>query len=34
MVHASGTDIAALEKLAAELGARGFEARLLTIGHD
>jgi hypothetical protein len=28
MVHAPGNDTAALEKLAAELNARGYEARL------
>jgi hypothetical protein len=29
MVHAPGNDTAALEKLAAELNARGYEARLI-----
>ena len=30
MVHAPADDVSALEKLAAELAARGFEARLFT----
>jgi hypothetical protein len=29
MVHAPGSDTAALEKLAAELNARGYESRLI-----